>query len=69
MRGLGGREGKGGRTGHGLGRDEDGGVVGVVEVRDALSRELEVLALILADGDVGCAVHEHVCCLQHRVRE
>lgn len=37
-----------------LGRGEDGFAVGVVEVLCALARELEVLLLVVADGDVCC---------------
>lgn len=37
-----------------LGRDEDGGAVGVIEVLCALARELEVLLLVVADGYVCC---------------
>lgn len=41
-------------TGKGLGRDEDG-AVGVVELDRALPGELEVLALVVSDGDMGCS--------------
>lgn len=43
--------------------------VGVVEVGGALARKLEVLALVLADGDMCCAVDEHVGGHEHGVRE
>jgi hypothetical protein len=51
------------------GRDEQLGVEIIVELERDVAGELDMLLLVLADGDVGRAINQHVGRLQHRVGE
>jgi hypothetical protein len=41
----------------------------MVKVGDAFASELEMLLLIMPNGDVGCSMDQDISCLQDRIRE